>query len=147
MHPEAQKTGMSLANDGNKTPVLCRARWSDPADRGVDRRDGKVTRTEYYDGGNLVRAEEDNDETEARQVETYQVAGSPPWRSIPSTAGTPDRRLIYDADGIGPARSRCRRRWTLRCGEYDTLRGPTGNIDSRFSNVPFDSSLRTVNYG
>ena len=68
------------------------------------RPDGKITRSEYYEGGLRTRAEEDTDGDGC--IDKWEA-----WRdgAISTIAldtqgrGRPDRRLVYGADGSGPS--------------------------------------------
>jgi len=64
------------------------------------RRDGVVSRREYFDGGSLARIEEDtNGDGKIDKWETY-TGGTLTMMALDTMArGTPDRRLVYDADG------------------------------------------------
>jgi hypothetical protein len=96
-----EKTGTSRANDGKEDA------WSyagpDGAIVRIDvstKRDGRVTRTEYYEKGALVRAEEDSDEDgKLDKWETYEAGRLTSVAFDTVHRGTPDRRLIYGADG------------------------------------------------
>src|SRR3989442_626678 len=62
--------------------------------------DGKVNRFEYYEKDVLVRAEEDSDEDgQIDKWETYEGARLASVAFDSSHRGTPDRRLVYGADG------------------------------------------------
>ena len=64
------------------------------------RPDGKVTRTEFYDGGVLARAEEDVDGNGA--VDRWETYAEGLVRSVAfdlEGAGRPTRRLVYGSDG------------------------------------------------
>lgn len=95
------KTGTSRANDGKEDA------WSYTGPDGMiaridvsTRRDGKITRTEYYEKNVLVRAEEDNDEDgKVDKWETYDDGRLAAVAFDTVHRGTPDRRLIYGADG------------------------------------------------
>jgi hypothetical protein len=64
------------------------------------RRDGKVTRTEFYEEDALVRAEEDSDEDgKADKWETYDGGRLSSVAFDSMHRGVPDRRVIYGADG------------------------------------------------
>jgi len=96
-----ERVGTSRANDGKEDA------WSyagpDGAIVRIDvstERDGKVTRTEYYEKGALVRAEEDSDKDgKIDKWETWEAGrlGAVAFDTV--GRGTPDRRLIYGADG------------------------------------------------
>ena len=101
-----ERVGFSRSNDGKEDA------WSyEGPDGTVARidvslsRDGKVSRREFYEKELLVRAEEidpstDGDTWKPSRWETYDPSGRLNTVAFDSTArGTPDRRLIYDADG------------------------------------------------
>jgi hypothetical protein len=96
-----QKTGTSRGNDGKEDS------WIYPGPDGatvrVDvstKRDGKVTRTEFYEQGALVRAEEDSDaDGKLDKWETYDAGRLTSVAFDTVHRGAPDRRLIYGADG------------------------------------------------
>jgi hypothetical protein len=62
--------------------------------------DGRVTRREYFDAGTLARVEEDTDsDGKIDKWETY-VSGALTTLALDTQGrGTPDRRLVYGADG------------------------------------------------
>jgi len=96
-----EKVGFSRAGDGKEDA------WSSARPDGtIERidislaRDGKVTRREYYAKDTLVRAEEDGDgDGVFDKWETYEEGrlGSVAFDTL--HRGTPDRRLVYGADG------------------------------------------------
>lgn len=96
-----EKVGFSRAGDGKEDA------WSTARPDGsiarIDislARDGKVTRREYYAKDTLVRAEEDGDgDGVFDKWETYEGGrlGSVAFDTL--HRGTPDRRLVYGADG------------------------------------------------
>jgi hypothetical protein len=96
-----ERTGFSRANDGKEDA------WSYAGPDGsivrIDistKRDGKVTRTEYYEKNALVRAEEDSDEDgKIDKWETYEAGRLASVAFDTIHRGTPDRRLVYGADG------------------------------------------------
>ncbi len=96
-----EKVGFSRANDGKEDA------WSYPgADGSIERieistnRDGKVTRVEHYRKNVLVAAEEDSDEDgRMDKWETYDGERLASVAFDTQHRGTPDRRLIYGADG------------------------------------------------
>jgi hypothetical protein len=96
-----EKVGSSRANDGKEDT------WSYVGPDGTTarletstRRDGKVDRIEYYDKDRLVRAEEDTDGDRAiDKWETYEGERLASVAFDTVHRGTPDRRLIYGADG------------------------------------------------
>jgi hypothetical protein len=96
-----EKVGFSRAGDG-KEDAWSLARPDGTIER-IDislARDGKVTRREYYAKDTLVRAEEDGDgDGVFDKWETYEEGrlGSVAFDTL--HRGTPDRRLVYGADG------------------------------------------------
>jgi hypothetical protein len=96
-----EKIGVSRANDGKEDA------WSYPAaDGSIERieisanRDGKVTRVEHYQKSVLVAAEEDGDnDGRMDKWETYDGNRLASVAFDTQHRGTPDRRLIYGADG------------------------------------------------
>jgi len=64
------------------------------------RHDGKVSRWEYFDDGHLTRVEEDTD-GDGKVDKWEQYAGGTLAQMALDTrhTGTPDRRLVYRADG------------------------------------------------
>jgi hypothetical protein len=97
-----QKLGLSRADDGRPDT------WSFQDPKGQVSRielsmrgDGKVDRTESYENGALVRAEEDSD-GDGRLDRWESYAGGLLRTVAFDTAGTgkPDRRLLYSADGV-----------------------------------------------
>ena len=95
------KVGFSRQNDGKEDA------WSFPRpDGSIDRieistaRDGKVTRIEHYQQNALVSAEEDSDgDGRMDKWERYDGARLASVAFDTRHRGTPDRRLIYGADG------------------------------------------------
>jgi hypothetical protein len=95
------KIGSSRANDGKED------QWSYPGEDGSieriessTRRDGKVTRVEHYRQNILTAAEEDGDgDGRIDKWETYDGARLASVAFDTRHLGTPDRRLIYGADG------------------------------------------------
>jgi hypothetical protein len=95
------KVGFSRQNDGKEDA------WSFPRpDGSIDRieistaRDGKVTRVEHYQQGALASAEEDSDgDGRMDKWERYDGARLTSVAFDTQHRGTPDRRLIYGADG------------------------------------------------
>ena len=96
-----EKIGFSRSNDGRQDA------WSHPGPDGTieriessTRRDGKISRIEHYSKGLLVSAEEDSDgDGRMDKWETY-AGDRLAWVAFDMThRGTPDRRLIYNADG------------------------------------------------
>jgi len=64
------------------------------------RGDGKVTRTEWYTADVLMRAEEDTDgDGRIDKWETYENGRLAAVQFDSMHRGTPDRRLVYAADG------------------------------------------------
>jgi uncharacterized membrane protein (UPF0127 family) len=64
------------------------------------KRDGKVTRTEYYQGGTMVRVEEDTDgDGKVDKWETYDGTRLATLAFDLTHSGRPERRLVYGADG------------------------------------------------
>jgi hypothetical protein len=96
-----EKVGMSRANDGKVDAWAYSA-----ADGSVGRleistrRDGKVSRTEFFEAGKRVRAEEDGDDDgRVDKWETYRGGVLASVALDTTRRGTPDRRLLYAADG------------------------------------------------
>jgi hypothetical protein len=95
------KVGFSRQNDGKEDA------WSYPRpDGSIGRieistaRDGKVTRIEHYQQNALVSAEEDSDgDGRMDKWERYDGARLTSVAFDTQHRGTPDRRLIYGADG------------------------------------------------
>jgi hypothetical protein len=101
-----ERVGFSRSNDGKEDA------WSyQGSDGTITRidvsaaRDGKVSRREFYEKEVLVRAEETDPSTagdtwKPSRWEAYDPSGRLVSAAFDSTGrGTPDRRLIYDADG------------------------------------------------
>ena len=96
-----EKVGFSRANDGKVDS------WSYTGADGLvarieisTRRDGRIDRIEYYEKGAMVRAEEDTDGDGAiDKWEQYEGAHLASIAFDSSHRGTPDRRLVYAADG------------------------------------------------
>ena len=96
-----EKVGLSQKNDG--TPDV----WSYPGPDGSTRRvdfssgaDAKVTRSEYYEAGALIRVEEDTDGDGA--IDKWQVYDGGHLTAIAFDTlhrGSPDRRIVYAPDG------------------------------------------------
>jgi hypothetical protein len=95
------KVGFSRQSDGKEDA------WSFPRpDGSIDRieistaRDGKVTRIEHYQQNALVSAEEDSDgDGRMDKWERYDGARLASVAFDTHHRGTPDRRLVYGADG------------------------------------------------
>jgi len=95
------KVGSSRANDGKEDA------WSyfDAAGAVVrievsTKRDGKANRLEYYEKNALVRVEEDTDGD--GRIDKWEKYDGPRLASVSfdlEHRGTPDRRLVYAADG------------------------------------------------
>jgi hypothetical protein len=96
-----EKTGVSRANDGKEDA------WEyagpDGAIVRIDlsaRRDGNVSRSEHYRKNSLVSAEEDSDgDGKADKWEVYDAGRLTSVAFDTLHRGTPDRRLMYAADG------------------------------------------------
>jgi hypothetical protein len=96
-----EKVGFSRQNDGKEDA------WQFTGPDGAvsrveisTRRDGKVTRTEHYQQGRLVAAEEDSDEDgNIDKWEAYDGARLASVAFDTAHRGTADRRLVYGADG------------------------------------------------
>jgi len=96
-----EKVGMSRANDGKVDAWAYSA-----ADGSVGRmeistrRDGQVSRTEFFEAGKRVRAEEDGDgDGRVDKWETFRDGALASVALDTTRRGTPDRRLVYAADG------------------------------------------------
>jgi hypothetical protein len=96
-----EKIGASRAGDGVQDAwsyprpdgSIARTEWS-------TRRDGRVSRTEYFEGKLLVRAEEDTDaDGKIDKWETYEGERLSTVAFDTMHRGVPDRRLSYGADG------------------------------------------------
>jgi len=96
-----QKVGESRLNDG-KEDAWTYMRPDGSIDR-VEistRRDGRVTRVEHYQQGALASAEEDSDgDGRMDKWETYEGTRLASVAFDTHHRGTPDRRLLYGADG------------------------------------------------
>lgn len=96
-----EKVGFSRENDGKEDA------WSYAGPDGSTlkteistRRDGKVSRTERFDHDTLVSAEEDSDgDGRIDKWETYKDQHLASVAFDTSHRGTPDRRLVYGANG------------------------------------------------
>jgi hypothetical protein len=98
---ELEKVGFSRANDGVEDA------WSYAGPDGSivrievsTRRDGKPNRFEHYEKDVIVRAEEDTDGD--GQIDKWETYNGPVLASVAfdeTHRGTPDRRLIYGANG------------------------------------------------
>jgi hypothetical protein len=96
-----EKVGYSRANDGKEDA------WAYlKPDGSISRielsshRNGKINRTEYFEKGQIVRASEDTDDD--GQIDKWEeyIAGRMTSVAFDTThRGTPDRRLVYGADG------------------------------------------------
>jgi hypothetical protein len=101
--PRVQKVGFSMRGDGKEDA------WSYLGPDGTitrvessPRRDGRVTRIEYYESGALTRAEEDTDgDGRVDKWETYRDSRLFVVAFDTTHRGTPDRRIVYDADANG----------------------------------------------
>jgi hypothetical protein len=98
---QLDRIGVSTLNDGKEDVWLHVA--PDGAPRRVDistGRDGRVTRTEYYENKTLTSAEEDGDgDGRLDKWERYENGRLVSLAFDTSGRGTPDRRLVYAADG------------------------------------------------
>ena len=66
-------------------------------------RDGRITRSEYYESGVRTRAEEDTDgDGRIDKWETWRDGAIATIALDTQGRGRPDRRFVYDADGSGP---------------------------------------------
>jgi hypothetical protein len=96
-----EKTGTSRANDGKEDAWVYNG--ADGAIARIDvstKRDGKVSRSEHYQKDALVSAEEDSDgDGKADKWETYDAGRLTSVAFDTTHRGTPDRRLMYGADG------------------------------------------------
>ncbi len=64
------------------------------------KRDGKVSRIEYFENGTVCRTEEDtNGDAKMDKWETYEGSRLASVAFDTRHTGTPDRRLVYRADG------------------------------------------------
>ena len=98
-----ERVGTSRANDGNVDTWTYPAADADGTTSRVElstKRDGRVTRTEFYEGGVLARAQEDTDGNGA--VDKWETYANGVVSSVAfDTEGTghPTRRLAYGANG------------------------------------------------
>ena len=96
-----EKVGLSRANDGNVDAWAFEAPDGSIARIEVStKRDGKVDRVEYHEKGTMVRAEEDTDGD--GRIDKWETYDGPRLASVAFDTlrrGTPDRRLVYGADG------------------------------------------------
>ena len=98
---QLQKVGMSSANDGKADT------WAFKAPDGTvgrieksTHRDGKVDRTEFFEKGVIVRAEQDADgDTHTDRWETYHHGNLVGMAFDTSHRGSPDRTFAYGEDG------------------------------------------------
>lgn len=95
-----ERIGFSRANDGKEDA------WSYVGPDGsivrIDistKRDGKITRREYYEKNALVRAEDSHEDGKIDKWETYEAGRLASVAFDTIHRGTPDRRLVYGADG------------------------------------------------
>jgi len=96
-----EKIGFSREMDGKEDA------WSYPAPDGSierieisTRRDGKISRVEHYQHNSLASAEEDSDgDGRFDKWETYDGTRLASVAFDTQHRGTPDRRLLYGADG------------------------------------------------
>lgn len=101
-----ERVGFSRSNDGKEDAWSYQGPGGSVARIDVSLgRDGKVNRREFFEQELLVRAEE-TDPAAAGETwkpvrwETYDPSGRLVAAAFDSTGrGTPDRRLVYDADG------------------------------------------------
>jgi O-antigen ligase len=97
-----EKVGMSKAGDGKVDA------WAYPAADGSTarvevstKRDGRITRREFYERDQLSRAEEDTDgDGRVDKWETYDAGTLASVALDTDKKGTPDRRLTYGPDGV-----------------------------------------------
>lgn len=95
-----EKLGFSLQADGKEDGWI----WTGPGGEttrveSFARRDGKVSRIDYYEKGILVRADEDTDgDGRMDKWETYDGARLAIVAFDTQHRGVPDRRLVYGAD-------------------------------------------------
>jgi hypothetical protein len=96
-----QKTGLSRRHDGIEDSWAFTG--SDGAVIRLDismHRDGTIDRVEHYEGGIIVRAEEDTDaDGRLDKWETYDKTRLTSVAFDTHRRGTPDRRLSYASDG------------------------------------------------
>ena len=98
-----ERVGTSRANDGNVDTWTYPAADADGTTSRVElstKRDGRVTRTEFYEGGVLARAQEDTDGNGT--VDKWETYANGVVSSVAfDTEGTghPTRRLAYGANG------------------------------------------------
>lgn len=96
-----EKVGVSRAGDGKQDAWLFFG--PDGSIHHVDRStrgDGRPNRKEFYEGGLLVSAEEDSDaDGRADKWETWEGARLTAVAFDLARRGTPDRRIVYGADG------------------------------------------------
>jgi len=100
-----EKVGISRQNDGKEDAWQYFAPDGSVAKLEIStRRDGKVTRVEHYEKGQLVSAEEatDADGKADGKIDKWETYDGERLASVAFDTlhrGTPDRRLVYGADG------------------------------------------------
>jgi hypothetical protein len=96
-----EKVGTSRANDGTEDEWVYQGSDGRVARREIStRRDGRVTRTEFFEDGRLVRAEEDTDGNgRADKWEGYDGNVLTSLALDTVGRGTPTRRLEYGRNG------------------------------------------------
>ena len=101
----AHTPGAAAGADGPSSASDTRAAGATP-EKTIERieratkRDGKVNRREFFQGGQLVRAEEDADaDGRIDKWETYTAGALTLMAVDTSHRGAPDRRIVYSADG------------------------------------------------
>ena len=98
---QLEKVGLSRANDGKVDAWAYAAPDGSVARMEIStRRDGEVSRTEFFEAGRLARAEEDGDgDGRVDKWETYREGALASVALDTTRRGKPDRRLVYAADG------------------------------------------------
>jgi hypothetical protein len=103
-----EKVGYSRANDGKADAWAYQGPDGQVARVEVStRRDGTVSRTEFFEAGKLARVEEDSDgDGKLDKWETYREGALLGAELDTNRDGRPDRRLTYGPDGVKAERLR-----------------------------------------
>jgi hypothetical protein len=103
-----EKVGYSRANDGKADAWAYQGPDGQVARVEVStRRDGIVSRTEFFEAGKLARVEEDSDgDGKLDKWETYREGALLGAELDTNRDGRPDRRLTYGPDGVKAERLR-----------------------------------------